>query len=241
MASSMQDNINSIILSFINKAAEENGSNDGNGAGQAEGNPSSSSSPKNSGSTPNDGLLTQIAAQHGGQGSTEGDESPNRADNHSPTDSNNQDQPISGISLLAHPSMQSSMKRTSDSISSYDHQINPIDMDHQERKKQERKRERNRIAAAKCRERKMTKINTLENEVKQMQTQIKNYTIERDYYKNRCTRIVEMVNEYIKKGDKVVPISGIQQIIETITDDERERMHAGEPDEPNSKHSKYGM
>ena len=88
------------------------------------------------------------------------------------------------------------MKRPAETINDYNNQINPIDMDAQERKKQERKRERNRIAAAKCRERKMTKINTLENEVKQMQTQIKNYTIERDYYKNRCTRIVEMVNEY---------------------------------------------
>jgi len=225
----MQDNINSIILSFINKAQEENNSN--NDGASNENAVSSSNSPKNSATPTTNGL--PLLGQIGQQASTEGSNSPNRGDNQSPS----QDQPISGISLLSHPSM----KRPAETINDYNNQINPIDMDAQERKKQERKRERNRIAAAKCRERKMTKINTLENEVKQMQTQIKNYTIERDYYKNRCTRIVEMVNEYIKKGDKQVPIAEIQHIIETITDEERERMHGGEPDEPSSKHNKYGM
>ena len=57
----------------------------------------------------------------------------------------------------------------------HDLPTNPINMDDQEKKKQERKRERNRIAAAKCRERKMTKINTLEQEVRDLQTQLSNY------------------------------------------------------------------
>lgn len=230
----MQDNINSIILSFINKAQEEqqqqqqnnqNNNNSENDQNQQNQQNSSSSSPKNT------------------TGLSQGSNSP--AQNQSPKlePSNLSEQPISGISLLTHPSINNMKRQESTSTySSYDqHQLNPIDMDVQEKKKQERKRERNRIAAAKCRERKMTKINTLETEVKQMQGQIKNHIIEKEYYRNRCTSIVDMVNEYIKKGDTTVPIAKIQQIIETITDDERERMRQDEEGtEPTAKQTKYG-
>merc|ERR1712180_457285 len=41
----------------------------------------------------------------------------------------------------------------------------PVNMDEQERQKLERKRERNRLAATKCRQRKIQKINVLEQEV----------------------------------------------------------------------------
>lgn len=41
----------------------------------------------------------------------------------------------------------------------------PVDLEKQEEEKTERKRERNRIAATKCRKRKIQRINVLEDEV----------------------------------------------------------------------------
>jgi len=45
-------------------------------------------------------------------------------------------------------------------------QLNPIDMESQERIKLERKRQRNRVAASKCRKRKLERISKLEDRVK---------------------------------------------------------------------------
>lgn len=42
----------------------------------------------------------------------------------------------------------------------------PVDMDDQERQKLERKRQRNRVAASKCRKRKLERISKLEDKVK---------------------------------------------------------------------------
>lgn len=44
--------------------------------------------------------------------------------------------------------------------------LNPIDMQDQERIKLERKRQRNRVAASKCRKRKLERISKLEDRVK---------------------------------------------------------------------------
>lgn len=46
--------------------------------------------------------------------------------------------------------------------------MSPIDMEDQERIKLERKRQRNRIAASKCRRRKLERIARLEDKVKQL-------------------------------------------------------------------------
>lgn len=45
-------------------------------------------------------------------------------------------------------------------------QLNPIDMETQEKIKLERKRQRNRVAASKCRRRKLERISKLEDRVK---------------------------------------------------------------------------
>jgi len=49
--------------------------------------------------------------------------------------------------------------------------VNPIDMDSQERIKLERKRMRNRLAASKCRKRKLERISLLDNRVNQLKTE----------------------------------------------------------------------
>lgn len=49
--------------------------------------------------------------------------------------------------------------------------VSPVDMDYQERLKLERKRQRNRLAASKCRSRKLERISKLEEKVKQLKTE----------------------------------------------------------------------
>merc|ERR1712170_123627 len=124
---SMQDSINSIILSFINKAND-----DGQQEGNSDGQPAQSgdyqqpeqgsgqSSPKNS-STPNNGLnlLSQAAKQVSGSDNYAEQHSPNQVN--SPGDSHQSQAPISGISLLkgfsAVTAPSTITKRTTEQIS----------------------------------------------------------------------------------------------------------------------------
>lgn len=46
--------------------------------------------------------------------------------------------------------------------------LSPVDMEYQERMKLERKRQRNRLAASKCRSRKLERISKLEDKVKHL-------------------------------------------------------------------------
>lgn len=46
--------------------------------------------------------------------------------------------------------------------------VSPVDMEYQERMKLERKRQRNRLAASKCRSRKLERISKLEDKVKNL-------------------------------------------------------------------------
>ena len=49
--------------------------------------------------------------------------------------------------------------------------MSPVDMEYQERMKLERKRQRNRLAASKCRSRKLERISKLEDKVKQLKSE----------------------------------------------------------------------
>lgn len=49
--------------------------------------------------------------------------------------------------------------------------VSPVDMEYQERMKLERKRQRNRLAASKCRSRKLERISKLEEKVKLLKTE----------------------------------------------------------------------
>ena len=54
--------------------------------------------------------------------------------------------------------------------------MSPIDMETQERIKAERKKLRNRVAASKCRKRKLERIARLEDKVKDLKTQNSDFT-----------------------------------------------------------------
>lgn len=49
--------------------------------------------------------------------------------------------------------------------------LSPVDMEYQERMKLERKRQRNRLAASKCRSRKLERISKLEDKVKNLKAE----------------------------------------------------------------------
>jgi predicted nucleic acid-binding Zn-ribbon protein len=65
----------------------------------------------------------------------------------------------------------------------------PVNMDEQERQKLERKRERNRLAATKCRQRKIQKINVLEQEVQVLTERNNNLKNERRHLREELQRL----------------------------------------------------
>merc|ERR1719454_1238374 len=95
-------------------------------------------------------------------------------------------------------------------------------MEEQDREKTRRKRERNRIAAAKCREKKVKKIDYLETQVKDLKENLVNTQLERDYYKVKCNNIVDAVNSYIRNNKVDIPIVEISKIIEQQSTDDAE-------------------
>jgi len=93
-------------------------------------------------------------------------------------------------------------------------QNSQLNLQKQSQQKLERKRERNREAAKRCRERKIQKISELEEQVQGLQKKLTLTTMERDYYKVKCNKIVEVVNHFIRQSQTEVPIPAISCIIE---------------------------
>jgi len=89
----------------------------------------------------------------------------NKREDSSDEDSDSDD----SSSLDIKPDISSNSSTTSSSNSKQHH--NPIDMASQEKIKLERKRQRNRIAASKCRKRKLERIAKLEDKVKLLKSE----------------------------------------------------------------------
>jgi len=89
----------------------------------------------------------------------------------------------------------------------------PINMDDQEKKKLERKRQRNRDAAQRCRMRKLERIANLEKEVEDIKKALAQKQNELDYYKPRCEKIVKLVNAHIYRHEDSVSVGDISEIV----------------------------
>ena len=83
--------------------------------------------------------------------------------------------------------------------------INPIDMREQEKVKLERKRERNREAASKCRKRKIEKIQKLEDKVKQVKRINSELTASIMEYRDKLDLLKQEVIEHAKSGCLLSP------------------------------------
>lgn len=83
--------------------------------------------------------------------------------------------------------------------------LSPIDMDSQERIKAERKRLRNRIAASKCRRRKLERISRLEDKVKTLKNQNSDLASTANLLRDQVAQLKEKVLSHVNSGCQLLP------------------------------------
>lgn len=80
--------------------------------------------------------------------------------------------------------------------------IVPVDLEKQEEEKTERKRERNRIAATKCRKRKIERINILEDEVKLLNEKLSEQVNTKRKLQIEIDELRNRIRAHVKQGCK---------------------------------------
>ncbi|XP_058480913.1 transcription factor JunD-like [Solea solea] len=83
--------------------------------------------------------------------------------------------------------------------------LSPIDMDNQERIKAERKKLRNRIAASKCRKRKLERISRLEDKVKNLKTQNTELASTASVLREQVAQLKQKVMNHVSSGCQLLP------------------------------------
>lgn len=86
--------------------------------------------------------------------------------------------------------------------------MSPIDMENQERIKLERKRQRNRVAASKCRRRKLERISRLEDKVKVLKGENSELSAVVHKLKEHVCRLKEQVMDHVQSGCQIMTVSG---------------------------------
>lgn len=83
--------------------------------------------------------------------------------------------------------------------------LSPINMDNQERIKAERKKLRNRIAASKCRKRKLERISRLEEKVKNLKTQNTDLASAASVLRKQVAQLKQKVMSHVNSGCQLLP------------------------------------
>ncbi|KAM4597549.1 transcription factor JunD-like [Polymixia lowei] len=83
--------------------------------------------------------------------------------------------------------------------------LSPINMDTQERIKAERKRLRNRIAASKCRKRKLERISRLEDKVKTLKSQNTDLASTAGLLREQVAQLKQKVLSHVNSGCQLLP------------------------------------
>ena len=83
--------------------------------------------------------------------------------------------------------------------------LSPINMDNQERIKAERKKLRNRIAASKCRKRKLERISRLEDKVKSLKTQNTELASTASVLREQVAQLKQKVMNHVSSGCQLLP------------------------------------
>ncbi|XP_026061235.1 transcription factor jun-D-like [Carassius auratus] len=83
--------------------------------------------------------------------------------------------------------------------------LSPINMDTQERIKAERKKLRNRIAASKCRKRKLERISRLEDKVKNLKSQNTELASTANVLREQVAQLKQRVMNHVNNGCQLLP------------------------------------
>lgn len=81
--------------------------------------------------------------------------------------------------------------------------MSPIDMESQEKIKLERKRQRNRVAASKCRRRKLERISRLEDKVKALKGENSDLSVQVNRLRDHVSKLKEQVIEHMQSGCQI--------------------------------------
>uniref|UniRef100_A0A0A9X8N4 Transcription factor AP-1 n=1 Tax=Lygus hesperus TaxID=30085 RepID=A0A0A9X8N4_LYGHE len=90
--------------------------------------------------------------------------------------------------------------------------VSPIDMESQEKYKLERKRLRNRVAASKCRKKKLERIAHLENKVKVLKGENSDLTVFVNRLREEVCRLKEEVINHVRSGCKISHQASLQHL-----------------------------
>ncbi|XP_072297233.1 transcription factor Jun-like [Eucyclogobius newberryi] len=88
--------------------------------------------------------------------------------------------------------------------------MSPIDMESQERIKAERKRMRNRVAASKCRKRKLERISRLEDRVKNLKTQNTELVSSANVLRDELALLKQKVMDHVNSGCQLILTQQLQ-------------------------------
>jgi len=88
--------------------------------------------------------------------------------------------------------------------------LSPIDMERQERIKAERKKMRNRIAASKCRKRKLERISRLEDKVKNLKGQNSELSSTANLLRDQVARLKQKVMDHVTSGCQLMLTQQLQ-------------------------------
>lgn len=88
--------------------------------------------------------------------------------------------------------------------------LSPIDMESQERIKAERKRLRNRVAASKCRKRKLERISRLEDKVKNLKTQNSDLASTANMLREQVAQLKQKVMNHVNSGCQLMLTQQLQ-------------------------------
>ncbi|XP_057698304.1 transcription factor AP-1 [Corythoichthys intestinalis] len=88
--------------------------------------------------------------------------------------------------------------------------LSPIDMESQERIKAERKRMRNRIAASKCRKRKLERISRLEDKVKSLKSQNSELASTANMLREQVAQLKQKVMNHVNSGCQLMLTQQLQ-------------------------------
>ncbi|KAM9791091.1 transcription factor Jun-like [Syngnathus typhle] len=88
--------------------------------------------------------------------------------------------------------------------------LSPIDMESQERIKAERKRMRNRVAASKCRKRKLERISRLEDRVKNLKSQHTELVSSANILRDELALLKQKVMDHVNSGCQLILTQQLQ-------------------------------
>ncbi|KAK1164239.1 transcription factor AP-1-like [Acipenser oxyrinchus oxyrinchus] len=88
--------------------------------------------------------------------------------------------------------------------------LSPIDMENQERIKAERKRMRNRVAASKCRKRKLERISRLEDKVKILKSQNSELASSANLLREQVAQLKQKVMNHVNSGCQLMLTQQLQ-------------------------------